>query len=87
MLATYGEGDPTDNAVEFHEKLTSDGMDLRCKYKYKFKYRCQYHSGMAFAVFGLGNKTYEHFNAMGKMWDYSYPSFYSYLFSFCSYSC
>ena len=29
MVATYGEGDPSDNAVEFHEKLTSDGMDLR----------------------------------------------------------
>jgi len=54
MLATYGEGDPTDNAVEFNDKLTSDGMEL---------------SGMKFAVFGLGNKTYEHFNAMGKLCD------------------
>jgi len=54
MLATYGEGDPTDNAVEFNEKLTSDGLDL---------------SEMRFAVFGLGNKTYEHFNAMGKLAD------------------
>jgi len=54
MLATYGEGDPTDNAVEFNEKLTSDSLDL---------------NGMKFAVFGLGNKTYEHFNAMGKLAD------------------
>lgn len=54
MVATYGEGDPTDNAVELKEKLTSDGMDL---------------SGMKYAVFGLGNKTYEHFNAMGKFCD------------------
>jgi len=54
MLATYGEGDPTDNAVEFNEKLTNDGMDL---------------SGMKYAVFGLGNKTYEHFNKMGKFAD------------------
>merc|ERR1719285_644247 len=54
MLATYGEGDPTDNAVEFNEKLTNDDLDL---------------SGMNFAVFGLGNKTYEHFNAMGKFAD------------------
>merc|ERR1719445_2085421 len=55
MLATYGEGDPTDNAVEFNEKLTSeDGLEL---------------DGMRFAVFGLGNKTYEHFNAMGKLAD------------------
>jgi len=54
MLATYGEGDPTDNAVEFNEKLTSDSLDV---------------NGMKFAVFGLGNKTYEHFNAMGKLAD------------------
>ena len=55
MLATYGEGDPTDNAVEFNDKLTNDGMEL---------------SGMKFAVFGLGNKTYEHFNIkMGKFVD------------------
>ena len=54
MLATYGEGDPTDNAVEFNEKLTNDGMEL---------------GGMKFAVFGLGNKTYEHFNKMGKFVD------------------
>ena len=54
MLATYGEGDPTDNAVEFNEKLTNDGMDL---------------TGMKFSVFGLGNKTYEHFNKMGKFAD------------------
>merc|ERR1719228_3126218 len=54
MLATYGEGDPTDNAVDFNEKLTNDGMEL---------------SGMKYAVFGLGNKTYEHFNKMGKFVD------------------
>merc|ERR1719295_1150758 len=54
MLATYGEGDPTDNAVEINDKLTNDGMEL---------------SGMKFAVFGLGNKTYEHFNKMGKFVD------------------
>ena len=54
MMATYGEGDPTDNAMEFNEKLTNDEMDL---------------AGMKFSVFGLGNKTYEHFNKMGKFVD------------------
>jgi len=54
MLATYGEGDPTDNAVEFHEKLVGDELEL---------------NDLKFAVFGLGNKTYEHFNAMGKLAD------------------
>lgn len=54
MMATYGEGDPTDNAMEFNEKLQSGDLDL---------------AGLKYAVFGLGNKTYEHFNAMGKFVD------------------
>ncbi|XP_050345279.1 NADPH--cytochrome P450 reductase isoform X1 [Nymphalis io] len=47
-LATYGEGDPTDNALDFMEWLKND-QDL---------------SGLNYAVFGLGNKTYEHYNAV-----------------------
>ncbi|XP_026495068.1 NADPH--cytochrome P450 reductase isoform X1 [Vanessa tameamea] len=47
-LATYGEGDPTDNAMDFIEWLKND-PDL---------------SGLNYAVFGLGNKTYEHYNAV-----------------------
>ncbi len=53
MMATYGEGDPTDNAQEFNEWLKNNN-DLK---------------GLNFAVFGLGNKTYEHFNAMGVFTD------------------
>nr|XP_033777494.1 NADPH--cytochrome P450 reductase isoform X2 [Geotrypetes seraphini] len=53
-LATYGEGDPTDNAEDFYDWLQEADTDL---------------SGLKFAVFGLGNKTYEHFNAMGKYVD------------------
>lgn len=53
-LATYGEGDPTDNAQELHEFLQRGDADL---------------SGVRYAVFGLGNKTYEHFNAMGTFVD------------------
>lgn len=53
-MATYGEGDPTDNAQEFYEFLQRGDADL---------------SGINYAVFGLGNKTYEHFNAMGKYTD------------------
>ncbi|CAH1153917.1 unnamed protein product [Phaedon cochleariae] len=46
-LATYGEGDPTDNAMEFYEWLQNGDADL---------------NGLTYAVFGLGNKTYEHYN-------------------------
>ncbi|XP_060612712.1 NADPH--cytochrome P450 reductase isoform X1 [Anolis sagrei] len=53
-MATYGEGDPTDNAQDFYDWLQETDADL---------------SGLKFAVFGLGNKTYEHFNAMGKYVD------------------
>ncbi|CDW58868.1 NADPH cytochrome P450 reductase [Trichuris trichiura] len=53
-LATYGEGDPTDNARDLHEYLQRAQADL-CNLNY--------------AVFGLGNKTYEHFNAMARFVD------------------
>ncbi|EDX03940.1 GD23403 [Drosophila simulans] len=46
-LATYGEGDPTDNAMEFYEWITSGDVDL---------------TGLNYAVFGLGNKTGGHYN-------------------------
>ncbi|XP_063154353.1 NADPH--cytochrome P450 reductase isoform X2 [Candoia aspera] len=53
-MATYGEGDPTDNAQDFYDWLQDTDANL---------------SGIKYAVFGLGNKTYEHFNAMGKYVD------------------
>ncbi|CAF4304559.1 unnamed protein product, partial [Didymodactylos carnosus] len=52
-VATYGEGDPTDNFQEFYEWL-KDANDL---------------TGLHYAVFALGNKTYEHYNAVGKYVD------------------
>ncbi|XP_062241495.1 P450 (cytochrome) oxidoreductase b isoform X1 [Platichthys flesus] len=54
-MATYGEGDPTDNAQDFYDWLQeNDDEDL---------------SGLNYTVFALGNKTYEHYNAMGKYID------------------
>lgn len=51
FTATYGEGDPTDNALDFFDYLDNDCEDL---------------SGLKFACFGLGNSTYEFYNATGK---------------------
>ena len=40
MMATYGEGDPTDNAMDFNDKLDNDAFTL---------------DGLRYSVFGLGN--------------------------------
>ncbi|XP_061105065.1 NADPH--cytochrome P450 reductase-like [Conger conger] len=53
-MATYGEGDPTDNAQDFYDWLQETDSELE---------------GVNFTVFALGNKTYEHYNAMGKYVD------------------
>uniref|UniRef100_A0A8C8HAZ6 Flavodoxin-like domain-containing protein n=1 Tax=Oncorhynchus tshawytscha TaxID=74940 RepID=A0A8C8HAZ6_ONCTS len=53
-MATYGEGDPTDNAQDFYDWMQETNGEL---------------NRVNFAVFGLGNKTYEHLNAMGKYTD------------------
>lgn len=53
-MATYGEGDPTDNAQEFYQLLQNGDGE---------------YNGVSYAVFGLGNKTYEHYNDMGKYID------------------
>ena len=50
VVATYGEGDPTDNAIPFHDWIKED-HEL---------------AGLNFAVFSLGNKTYEHYQAFGR---------------------
>ena len=60
VLATYGEGEPTDNAVDFYEFITgedvsfSNGGGLDDKPLSNLKY----------IAFGLGNNTYEHYNSM-----------------------
>ncbi|KAG6617378.1 putative NADPH-cytochrome P450 reductase [Phytophthora cinnamomi] len=59
VMATYGEGDPTDNAVDFvdflKDKQQALGDDaLR---------------GVHYTVFGLGNTQYEHYNEMGRLVD------------------
>lgn len=58
MLSSYGEGEPTDNAVQFFEFITakSEVSSLR---------------NMQFAIFGLGNSTYEHYNLVARKVDAS----------------
>lgn len=51
VVATYGEGEPTDNAVEFFNWLENEADQL---------------ANVKYTVFGLGNSTYEFYNAMGQ---------------------
>jgi len=54
LLATFGEGEPTDSAQKFYEWIMSDERDPSSV------------QGVEFAVFGLGNRQYEHFCAVGR---------------------
>ena len=61
LASTYGEGEPPDNAATFVQSLkemmadeTNAGSQM---------------NGLDFCVFGLGNRQYEHFNAMGVFFD------------------
>jgi NADPH-ferrihemoprotein reductase len=68
ILATYGEGEPTDNAVEFYEFAMnedpsfSEGASAEDSPLKSLKY----------VTFGLGNNTYEHYNSMVRNVDKSF---------------
>jgi NADPH-ferrihemoprotein reductase len=66
LAATYGEGEPTDNANVLYqtlkEKLINDDKEDNNESDSTFK-------GMDFCVFALGNKQYDHYNAMGVFFD------------------
>ncbi|KAI9590817.1 flavoprotein-like protein [Syncephalis fuscata] len=57
VVATYGEGEPTDNATEFWNFLIVDSEEGRPLHNLRY------------VVFGLGNRTYEHFNAVARRLD------------------
>ncbi len=57
VLATYGEGEPTDNAVEFYEFITNEDVAFSNAAEPPLQ-------NLKFVAFGLGNNTYEHYNSM-----------------------
>lgn len=58
-LASYGEGEPTDNAVDFWTFINDDEPE--------FSGEGNKLASMHFAVFGLGSSTYENFNEVGRV--------------------
>lgn len=57
VLATYGEGEPTDNAVDFYEFITSEEPSFSNSNDPPL-------GNLTYVAFGLGNNTYEHYNSM-----------------------
>lgn len=56
VTSTHGEGEPPDTAKAFYKYVGSELPD-------------NFLSNVNFAVFGLGSKTYEHYNAVGRYMD------------------
>ena len=72
LMATYGEGEPTDNAMQFvnwiqqKSGIKGEATNIVIEEEQRDD-SCL--NGMDYAVFGLGNTQYEHYNAMGKLVD------------------
>lgn len=58
LVATYGDGEPTDNALDLHDYLIEAAGEADMASPPLID--------VTFAVFALGNRQYEHFCAMGK---------------------
>ncbi|GAA97161.1 uncharacterized protein L969DRAFT_84417 [Mixia osmundae IAM 14324] len=60
-VATYGEGEPTDNAVQLMDFIKDESIT--------FSNGSDRLDNLHYVVFSLGNRTYEQFNAVGRTLD------------------
>lgn len=60
VLATYGEGEPTDNAVDFYEFISGDTVSFSMGGEREDSPL----TSVKYVAFGLGNNTYEHYNSV-----------------------
>lgn len=60
-MATYGEGEPTDNAVQLMQNLSDESFE--------FSNGGHKLDGLKYVIFGLGNRTYEHYNVISRQVD------------------
>jgi len=58
LMATHGEGDPSDNAVQWYKHLNNEAVRQPGELK-----------GVRCATFALGNRQYEHYCYMGRWMD------------------
>lgn len=65
VMATYGEGEPTDNAVDFMEFMGNDDSS----FSKGASAAEQPLTNLRYVTFGLGNNTYEHYNEMVRRLD------------------
>ncbi|KAG5437457.1 hypothetical protein PCANB_000885 [Pneumocystis canis] len=65
IIATYGEGEPTDNAIEFFQFLQSRDLTFSNGKTINNKPL----SNLNYVIFGLGNTTYEYYNHMARTLD------------------
>lgn len=57
VMSSYGEGEPTDNATTFFDFITSESPEFSEDKENPL-------ASLHYGVFGLGNSTYEHYNAV-----------------------
>jgi NADPH-ferrihemoprotein reductase len=63
FMASYGEGEPTDNAVALMTNMADE--------HFQFANGDHRLDGLKYVLFGLGNRTYEHFNGVARNLDKS----------------